>query len=54
MVFKSKLIYFIPFIIDKGMDVIPRLSSRVVKNTQNQSAMVENCNTMPLLCIEKS
>ncbi len=37
----------------KYMDVIYRLSSRV-KNERNQPAIIDNCNTMVPLCIDKS
>lgn len=41
------------FITDKCADVIYRLSSRV-NHEQNQSAMVDNCNTTIPLCIDKT
>ncbi len=49
----TKRLISMSFITDKCADVIHRLSSRV-KNEQNQSAMIDNCNTMIPLCIEKS
>ncbi len=46
-------LFSMSFITDKCAEVIHRLSSRV-KNEQNQSTIVNNCNTMIPLCIEKS